>query len=220
MAAGQRVVCIAVPQPGTTNTPQGRRGTPAFFPVAMYLSDTLAQAIALQSTQQQLDNIQLIAVLNQLNNSLNRLETAIQGQLEGLSKISVMLVAVACVIQQKNTVSSAMITNQRKVKTVYVDQGGETPQLIPVKDQIGQAVTQGRVLLAGVFVSGVANDFINRVSGIVKLTITESAPYRRLSTWLRAFLKDTFKTVLPPSATAAQSNTLAVAGSPTVPTIK
>ena len=233
MAFGQKQFAIALPQPGTSNTPfpvTVRTGggflglfprykvLPAFTPVRFSVAEQNAAAVkaltsqlsalfASVTTQVGTANTPgtVLAALAEINENLARIADQKAAIVSDLNNLIIAVGTCTTNINAQNQIASTKLTNQIQFNNFFKQYNGETPELPEFKEQLTQSVKDGILLNDQSSKVGFFDKTIRSTLNSAAQWITGTEIYQTVGKYLNK-IKDSIMAVVPTSLKSAASN--------------
>lgn len=223
---GKKTEVVAFPQPGTTNTPYPSRKQPAFFPVSFTINDDHPLSITLQTAAIEAQNVFLISVENQLNNSLNILADKEQAILKQMSGLVIALNGLSVILTKTQALLAAKLANDVKFNDVYngrfndnlnykseIDSVKES--MPPVEEQIAQSVSEGNIMVRAAAGENAVTQFIQGAVNGITSWIKSTSIYTSVKKYVDDII-DTILSLIPPSWRSSANNVKSASGDPSI----
>jgi len=219
MAYGQIQNFVAIPQPGTTNTPIPAI-LPAFVPVTCTVTDTYGLAVGAEMTTILTMIGKLIAVigdssvppgslaasLNGINSSLTRIADTKKALASSLSNLNIAIGALAVARSHHASVLNHSTSSNVQSNNYYQAASPDKPSLPTEEKQLSTAVSSGAKLDSAGKVQSAAVSVSSKAISTVNTWILNSGIYQTVGNWLGSY-KDSIVALLPPSVQSALDKT-------------
>lgn len=194
-------------------------------PGSLTIADDAAAQIILQTASQKASNVLIIAALNQINNTVNRIADRAQSQAKTLSDVDITLSSISTTLSMGSVIAAAAATNQIKTNNFQIAATSEAlvrskqpvPRPPPMEEQITQTVQDALIMNASVISTGALTTFITDQVAAVGVFIASTAIYKTSAAFVQQQISNLTSLIIPPSPAAAASNAAAISGVPTIP---
>jgi len=225
---GKKTEIVAFPQPGTTNTPFPSDRLPAFNPVSFSVVDDHPLSIALQAEAIEAQNLFLISVENQLNNSLNILADKEQANLKQMSNLVIALNGLSVALTKTQTLLSSRLANDVKFNDVYNGRFNDNlnykleidevkKSMPPVEEQIALSVAEGDIIVRAAAGENAVTQTIQGATNGITSWIKSTSVYNSVKKYVDETF-DTIFSIIPSSWRSTTSNVKSASGDPSIGT--